>query len=202
MIKIALTGGIACGKSMVQKHLEALNVPILDADDVSRDLYLHDTELKEQIRDEFGGVVFEADGSVNRSKVSNLAFKAPERLKKLMEWIHPKVRESLAEFFKTQLENQEKFAIAVIPILYESKLEGQYDEVWVVKASREQQIERLLGRSEAQGRSMTLEQAEERLNSQMPLKEKIKRADWVIDNSGTIAETEAQLSKKIMDLRA
>ncbi len=198
--KIALTGGIACGKSMVQRHLETLGVPVIDADHVTHDLYQHDEALKRNIRQKFGDDVFEPTGRVNREKLGHLVFNAPEQMKKLVDWIHPKVREKIVAFFQTHA--QEKFAIAVIPVLFESNQADQYDEVWVVKATREQQIERLIKRGQEQGRALTREQAEARLNSQIPLDEKLKQAHVIIDNTGTLAETQAQISSVISVLRA
>ncbi len=168
---------------------------------MSRNLYKHDPELKRQIRDGFGPDVFDPDGSINRDRLGAIVFHQPDEMKKLVSWIHPKVRTKIADFFQTQAQQKEKFAIAVIPILYESGLESQYDEVWVVSATREQQLERLMKRSETEQRPLTLEQAEARLNSQLPLAEKIKKAHVVIDNTGTLDETYVQLDQKILDLR-
>ncbi len=189
---MGLTGGIASGKSLVAKYLkDDLKVPVIDADDVTHDLYRHDPELKANIRREFGEDVFTSSGEVDRDKLGQIVFNDPPRLKLLSSWIHPKVRQKIAGFFREHAN--EKLAVAVIPILYESGLEKNYDEVWVVKATREQQLERLMTRP-----NMTREKAEARLNSQMPLEEKLKRADVVIDNTGSVEHTQGQVKRLVL----
>ena len=102
MKKIALTGGIASGKSSIQKYLVEKQVPVIDADEVTHDLYANDAELHRQIRDTFGDTVFNVDQSVNRDKLGDVVFKEPLKLKQLSSWIHPKVRQKMTDFFEAQ----------------------------------------------------------------------------------------------------
>jgi dephospho-CoA kinase len=193
--KVALTGGIASGKSTIGNHLKARNVPVIDADDVVHDLFKRDQPLKSQIRQEFGPDVFDPQGEVDRKKLGAIVFSNPQRRKLLESWIHPKVRQTILDFFAQQQALAKKIGVAIIPLLFESNLENGYDEVWLIKCTREQQLERLMKRN-----NLTREQAESRLASQMTLEEKINRLQQlpktaVIDNTGSPDVARAQLDQ-------
>ncbi|MBK8189491.1 MAG: dephospho-CoA kinase [Vampirovibrionales bacterium] len=191
--RISLTGGIACGKSVVREILDSYNVPVIDADELTAEVYQRDEELKANIRDAFGADVFGDDGQVDRKKLGNRVFSDTASLQRLAGWIHPKVAPQIQSFFESH--NDQKLAVAVIPVLFEYGLEDEYDEIWVVKATRDQQIVRLMTH-----RGFNREEAEARINIQLPLPSKVVQADFVIDNSGALAQTRQQVQKKLQQM--
>ena len=190
-LKIGLTGGIASGKSTIGKAIEALGIKTIDADVIVEDLYAHDTELRQNVQSTFGRDVFLPSGSVDKKKLGALAFADRSKLKLLETWIHPKVRQRINQFF--QACASDPLAVAQVPLLFESKLEGMFDEVWVIKATRDQQKQRLLKRDP----HLTEAQADARIDSQMPLAEKLAKATVVIDNTGLPSATTTQVDSLI-----
>jgi len=195
-MKIALTGGIACGKSLVQQYLQAYGVPVIDADEVTHQLYDTDADLQACIREHFGDAVFNSNGSVNRKNLGDAAFGHPEALALLSSWIHPKVRQQIQVFFEVSVDTPDQMAVAVIPVLFESSQQENYDEVWVVNATPAQQLERLITH-----RGLTTDEARVRMESQIPIAEKIAQADRVIDNTGTSATLKAQIDHLLTQYR-
>jgi dephospho-CoA kinase len=167
--RIALTGGIASGKTTVAEYLKQHGLPVIDADELVHRLLLEDKGLKTLIREAFGPEVFGPAGEVNRQKLGLAVFKDADRRKLLESWIHPKVRDAIERFY---LENPDAGkAVSVIPLLFESNLEDRYDEVWLIETDETRQLDRLITR-----RGMRREDALARIQSQMPLDEKIRRA--------------------------
>ncbi len=191
--KVALTGGIASGKSLVTEYLQQCGVATLDADAVVHQLLNEDTALKAKIYQVFGQDVFTSQGEVDRNALGQRVFSDVQQRKLLESLIHPKVRERVQAFFQTH--GHEKLAVAVIPLLFESGLQARYDHVWLVTATREQQVERLM-----QHRGMSREEAEARIQSQMPLAEKLQQLKRcqnaaIIDNTGTPEATRQQVQR-------
>jgi dephospho-CoA kinase len=167
--RIALTGGIASGKTTVAEYLKQHGLPVIDADELVHRLLLEDKGLKTRIREAFGPEVFGPAGEVNRQKLGLAVFKDADRRKLLESWIHPKVRDAIERFY---LENPDAGkAVSVIPLLFESNLEDRYDEVWLIETDETRQLDRLITR-----RGMRREDALARIQSQMPLDKKIRRA--------------------------
>ncbi len=183
--RVALTGGIASGKSLVGEYLKQNQISVIDADDVVRRLLEEDKDLHTQIRQEFGQDVFTPAGKVDHKQLGQKVFgEANTPKRKLLEsWTHPKVREAIERFFSDNILH--KLAVAIIPLVFESNLEKNYDEVWLLEVDEQQQLARLMARnhlSEADARA--------RIASQMPLAEKRQRAMAlpsyeIIDNNGT-----------------
>ena len=142
----------------------------------------------------FGDAVFTPAGDIDRKALGGIVFNDPARRKQLESFIHPKVRREVEAFFTRH--TSDRLAVAVIPLLFESDLEKYYDVVWLVKATKDQQIDRLVAT-----RGMTRAEALARINAQMPFEEKLKRAQGmphaVIDNAGTKDQTEAQVRRLI-----
>jgi dephospho-CoA kinase len=189
--RVALTGGIASGKSLVGEFLKSRVIPVIDADDVVHVLLREDEALKQQIRTEFGDDVFHADGTVNRPALGAIIFDDVAKRKLLESWIHPKTRDVIEKFYETHAK--EAMGVSIIPLLFESKLEDRYDEVWLLESDETQQIERLM-----QHRGMARSHAEARIRNQMPLTEKRQRtqkhaAYQILDNRGTPEQLKAQL---------
>jgi len=164
--RIALTGGIASGKSLVGDYLSQKGIPVIDADLVVHQLLREDESLKAKILAEFGSEVFTPVGEVDRPKLGQLVFADTARRKLLESWIHPKTREVIEQFY---IQNAHApVAVSIIPLLFESQLENLYDEVWLLQTDEKTQLARLLGK-----RGMPQEDALARIRNQMPFAEKL-----------------------------
>ncbi len=186
---IGLTGGIATGKSTVANYLAtAYNLPILDADVYARNAVSVGSPILSQIAQRYGkSEILLADGNLNRAKLGEIIFHQPEERIWVENVIHPYVRNW---FLKTINESSATTLVLVIPLLFEAGLENLVGEIWVVSCSEAQQKQRLIQRN-----NLTNEQAAARINSQLPLSEKIARADFVLDNSSTLESLLQQIDK-------
>ncbi|WP_303673565.1 dephospho-CoA kinase [Vampirovibrio chlorellavorus] len=163
--RIALTGGIASGKSLAGEYLKSQGIPVIDADDVVHALLREDAELNARIREAFGPAVFDESGAVNRPALGGQVFQHPERRKLLESWIHPKTRQRIEAFFA---ENADRpAAVAIIPLLFESGLAERYDQVWLLDTEPAVQLARLI-----QKRRMSEADALARIRSQLGREEK------------------------------
>lgn len=197
MFLVGLTGGIATGKSSVAALFRCMGIEVIDADLVAREVVEPGKKAWKKIRKEFGPVVFHADGQLNRTALGQIVFSQPDKRRVLNSITHPEIYKSI--FFKCMrlLFTGHQFAVIDLPLLYESKKMVKYlHKVVVVACEPSQQIERLMRRD-----SITEEDALLRINAQMPLEEKCKLADYVIDNSHGTSETEVQTKAIITDLR-
>lgn len=185
-----LTSSIACGKSLVLNFFRKMGIPTLDVDTIVKKLWETDTELLEKTRQEFGPDVFTPEGQVDRKKLGAIVFNDKNKLKLLESWLHPKVRAEMNRFIE---ENAlARLVIIEVPLLFESKMENLFDKILVVKATVEQQLQRLMSRN-----NLSEEDALKRINSQMSIAEKVRKTEAlngvVFDNTGTIEQTEAQV---------
>lgn len=184
MIKIALTGNIASGKSAVQKILEEKGYKVIDADDVSHKLLtVANKELFEAFKD-FD--VFE-NGEFSRYKVGQLIFSDENARLKIASVMHPQIAEKIKEFF-AQNESEEIVFVG-IPLLFEAKIQNLFDKIVLIYTDDEIRLERLLKRS-----NYTLDHAKARINSQISQDEKISLSDYVIKNNGTIDELKTEIN--------
>lgn len=185
---IGLTGGIASGKSTVAKMLKELNIPVVDADEEARLA----VEIGESAYDEivayFGKDILLPDGAIDRAKLGSIIFHDPEKRAVLNSIVHPAVGERMLQKQKQFIEAGNEVVVLDIPLLFEGKNKYKIDKVIVVYVEEKPQLERLMLRN-----GYTKEEALSRIASQMPLKQKKDLADAVIDNNGTIEETENQL---------
>ncbi len=188
---IGLTGGIATGKSTVANYLETTyNLPILDADIYARDAVSVGSPILSQIAEKYGREIILSDGNLNRAKLGEIIFHQPEERYWVEGVIHPYVRNC---FDKAINESSANTLILVIPLLFEANLENLVNQIWVVSCSSQQQKERLIERN-----NLTPEQAAARINSQLPIAEKIARADVVLDNSGNLESLLQQIDKVLL----
>lgn len=177
---IGLTGGIATGKSTVSQYLqEKHQIPVLDADVYARRAVAVGSPVLGAIVDRYGAAMLNPDGSLNRGQLGEVVFHDAQEKAWLEQQTHPVVRQcfqaAMAELAGVPIVAQ------VIPLLFEAGLTDQVTEIWVVACTPDQQRQRLITRN-----GLTLEQAEARIASQMPLAEKIALADGVLDNSGEV----------------
>lgn len=195
MITIGLTGGIASGKSTVSAELRRQGVPIFDADQNARDAVAKGSRGLALVAEAFGSEYLTADGELNRPKVSELVFHDKDALKTLEGILHKIVWENAESFLQAQREQGAKLAVLDVPLLIETGWHQQVDKVWLVAVSRQQQIERAMLRS-----GMTEAEVVARINAQMSLEEKQKYADVVLDNSGSLEQTLAQVQLELAKL--
>lgn len=185
---VGLTGGIASGKSTVSKMFKDMGITVIDADIEARLAVEKGEPAYENIVAFFGRDILLEDGSINRAKLGEIIFNDLEKRLKLNSIVHPEVRKRMLAKRDQAIEAGERLIIMDIPLLFESKLTYMVDKILLVYVDAETQLERLMARNH-----FTKEEAISRINSQMPLKDKIKLSDAVIDNNGTIEETRNQL---------
>ena len=190
---VGLTGGIASGKSTVSNLFRKYGIEIVDADKVAKEVS-EKKESIEKISNIFGKDILDSDGKIVREKLREKAFKNRELLQELNKIIHPQVM----EYFKRKKEENSKDEILIfdIPLLYETKMEYLCDKIIVVGVDVQKQIRRVVARD---GNSEEL--AKKIIFNQMPLDEKIKKADIVIMNDGTLDELEAKVMKIYRELK-
>ncbi len=186
---IGLTGGIATGKSTVAKFLEELKITVIDSDKIAHEILTYQDTI-DKIKREFGEIVIDKDGSINRKKLGEIVFDDLNKLKKLESITHHKIFEVINKRIKQNRDD--KIIVLDAPLLFETELDNEVDETWVVYTDKETQIKRLKKRDD-----LDRKDALKRIKAQMPLKEKIKKADIVIDNSGTKEELKQKIEKLI-----
>ncbi len=176
---IGLTGGISTGKTTVSHYLaSAYELPVLDADIYAREAVQPGSPVLKAISERYGSDILLPDGTLNRRQLGQIIFSNPDERRWLEQQIHPYVRDHLLEAIHELLSQT---VVLVVPLLFEAGMTDLVTEIWVVRCSQQQQLERLMQRDH-----LTLEQAQPRINSQLPIEEKAARADVVLDNSSTL----------------
>ncbi|MCR8659043.1 dephospho-CoA kinase [Paenibacillus sp. T3-5-0-4] len=193
---IGLTGGIASGKSTVSRLLVKHGALLVDADQVARDIVEQGQPALKEITSFFGQAVLHADGSLNRAALGAIVFSDKDKLATLESITHPAIRtRMLSTIERYKAEHPNTIIVADIPLLYETKQMHLYEAIVVVYVSREIQIERLVVRN-----NITLDDASSRVDIQMDIEQKRVLADYVIDNSGSLEQTEKQVIELIQRL--
>ncbi|MEC1770612.1 dephospho-CoA kinase [Schinkia azotoformans] len=185
---LGLTGGIASGKSTVATMLRDLGIVIIDADVIAREVVEVGEDAYFKIIGAFGRTLLHDDRTINRQKLGEVIFNNEQKRKVLNSIVHPAVREKMSRLKMEFIEKGEKIIVLDIPLLFESKQTHLVEKVILVYVDRDVQVKRLMQRN-----GLSVEEAEARINSQMPLTEKIPLADAVINNNGSIEETKEQL---------
>jgi dephospho-CoA kinase len=196
MRRIALTGGIGTGKSYVTGRLREAGVPVVDADVLARSAVARGTPGLAAVVERFGAEVLTAEGNLNRPRLGQVVFGDDAARRDLEAIVHPFVRRGIAEFFEG-LPPDTSFAVADIPLLYETHQDRRFDVVVVVACAPAVQIERVMRRD-----ALSRDDAERRLAAQLPIEEKVRRADYVIRTDGRFVETDAQIARLLESLRA
>jgi dephospho-CoA kinase len=188
---IGLTGGIATGKSIVASVFRELGAIILDADVIARLVVLPHQPAWEDIVEFFGPQVVNEDESLNRTKIGEIVYNNPDSLKELNRITHPRIMQHYKdELRRIKTEQPDAIVILEVPLLYETNMDKLCQQVVVVYVDRQTQIKRLMKRD-----NMSYEDAVRRINAQMPMDEKVGRADFVIDNRGSVEETKEKATK-------
>ena len=196
MLRVGLTGGIATGKSLVGSMFAELGVHVIDADQIAHDLMRPGEKVYDEIVQRFGSEILNPDGSVNRTRLAELAFdqKRP-RIYELNTIVHPAVIEKQEQWME-EVRRREPDAIGMLEaaLLLEAGLRKKFDRVIVVSCKPQQRIERWEKRlnvdSETARREVT-----RRMMAQAPEEAKIQAADYVVDNSGTVEDTKKQVQQ-------
>jgi dephospho-CoA kinase len=191
MLRVGLTGGLASGKSFVGRALADLGCYLIEADKLGHEVMAPGGEAYEAIVEEFGPNILDAEGWISRRRLSGIVWGHPERLEKLSSLVHPPVQ-AREEQRMAEIARADPRAIAVVEaaILVETGRYKSFDKLIVVTCTPEQQMERALERG-----SYNKEEILARLSSQLPLNEKLRVADYVIDASGLKENTLEQVRK-------
>jgi dephospho-CoA kinase len=195
VLKIGLTGGIACGKSLVRRRLEERGFPTLDADEVVHRLLGPGSEATREIRERFGETVIGPDGAVDRKALGAIVFADSRERAGLNEIVHPRVWAEIARFFGEAAEAGARLAVVDAALMVETGSYETYDRLIVVHCRPEQQVERLMKRD-----GLSRWQAEKRIAAQMPIEEKRGYGDFLVDTSGSLAETEERIEGLVEEL--
>ena len=193
-IVIGLTGGIACGKSLISAYLKEQGVPVIDGDIVARQIVEPGMKGLTQIVETFGPKYLHDDGTLNRAMLGSHVFADIEALQQLNAITKP----LLLEAFKTQINALQHHPVIVLDVallLEDEDYRNLVDKVWVVTVLPETQLARLMARN-----GYTAEEAQNRMNAQMSNEARIACADAVIDNNGTVAETVAQVEQLLYNI--
>lgn len=175
---IGLTGGIGTGKTTIANYLAHHHrLPILDADIYAREAVQEDSPILNEIFERYGVAVKLPDGTLNRKGLGEIIFRYPVEKQWVEQQIHPYVRDRIL----AELDTLEAATIVlVVPLLFEANMTDLVTEIWVVSCLPEQQLQRIIERDR-----ISEEQAQIRINNQLPLQEKVARANVVLDNSST-----------------
>lgn len=189
MLRIGLTGGIACGKTTVARMFGDLGCKLINADAVGHEVIRKPQPAYHEIIEAFGSGVLGADDEIDRNRLGNLVFSDREKLYRLNAIVHPRILDRSEHYMEKMTENEpEAIVVVEAALIYEARGEGRFQKMVVAWCRPEQQVERLQKNS-----GLSAEDAERRISSQMPSDEKRKRADYVIDCSGTLEATRRQV---------
>jgi dephospho-CoA kinase len=197
MRRVALTGGIATGKSYVRAQFEKLGVPTIDADTLAREAVAVGTPGLAAVVSRFGRDVLAPSGSLDRHKLASIVFMDPHARRDLEAIVHPAVREATDAWFDSLDPARYSVAVADIPLLYEVGRDRDFDAVVVTTVDPDTQLQRVVARDGA-----TEAEARQRIAAQLPAAEKARRADFVIDTAGTLEQTDEQVRRVLEQLQA
>ena len=190
---IGLTGGIVSGKSTVAKMFKDLGAKIVDADELGHKVILPHKPAWKKIVRLFGKDLLKEDLKINRKKLGRIVFNNQNLLKKLNEITHPEIIKLIKKEIKSikdKTDKKDDILIIDAALIYEAKIDNLMDKIIVVYINEEKQIERLMERN-----NLSAQESLKRIKSQTPLKEKVKMADYVIDNSNSLDKTKEQVKK-------
>ena len=183
---VGLTGGIATGKSNISGVLKSLGAHVWDADEASRRVAEPGRKGYEAMKENFGELLFDPDGALNRNRAAEYFFADKARLDKLNSILHPIIIDDMTEQLKTWHKDGVNFCFLDAPLLFEAGVDKYCDEIWVASCGVDEQIRRVLARDE-----ISYEDAKKRIEVQMPDDEKRELASRIIDTSGDISDTNA-----------
>ncbi len=192
-----LTGGVASGKSAAARMFQDLGAKIIDADRIGHELLRARLPAYQEVVQRFGTRILDASGEIDRRRLGALVFADPEKLRELNAILHPRIIarvEELADSF--HIGNPRAVILVDAALIYEAGIGGRFAKMIVAWCRPEQQIERLMAKAD-----ISRPEAEQRVAAQMPPEEKRRRADYVIDSSGTLENTRAQVEAIYAELK-
>ena len=188
MNRVGLTGGIATGKSVARAELERLGVPTLDADIVARDVVAPGTPVLAAILARFGDKILDTAGALDRRKLGSIVFADDGARRDLERIVHPAVRAAIDDWLNALEHEGRTIGVAVIPLLYETGREHDFDIVITTACDPAEQLRRVMTRD-----GLNETQAKQRIAAQLSTEEKIRRADYVIWTDGSYDNTKRQI---------
>ncbi len=198
MLRVGLTGGVACGKSTVAAMFEKRGAKVVRADEIAHELMQPGELVYQEVVAHFGRDILNSDGTINRAKLANLAF--PSRIHELNSIVHPAVI-AAQEAWMDEVEEKDPAAVAIVEaaLMIEAGAHKRFDKLITVTCTLEQKIARFAARAGV-SEDAARDEVERRMKAQLPEEEKARMADFVIDNSGSQAESEAQVDRVWLEL--
>jgi len=193
MLRVALTGGIATGKSYCLAKFASLGVPVIDADNLAREAVAPGSPALAAVAERFGAGIVRSDGSLDRAALARIVFSDRAARADLEAIVHPEVYHHIGEWFAS-MPPKTRLAMADVPLLFETGHNHDFDRVIVAACSPAEQMRRLVTRD-----GLSEPDARARLNAQWPIEEKVARGDYIIRTDGTLADSDGQV-KKIYEL--
>lgn len=194
---IGLTGGVGMGKTTLSNYLaDVHHIPVLDADVLARDAVQPNSPVLHRIVERYGDCLLLPNGQLDRFRLGEIVFNSSAERLWVEQQIHPYVRDQMQTGLRTLAEQGQLTAVLVVPLLFEARMTDLVTEIWVVRCTPAQQVERLMQReiqTEYGPRFLSEDQARARIHSQMAIEKKTQRADVIIDNSSTLAALYAQI---------
>ena len=200
MLRVGLTGGIACGKSTIAKMFSGLGAHVIQSDQTAHELYRPGGPVYAEVVQRFGKAIVKPDGEIDRSRLAAVAF-GENRIEELNRIVHPAViQHQSALILEIAAQSPDAIVIVEAALIFEAGTNGRFEKMIVVTCSPGQKVARFAQRAgidEADARG----EVERRTRAQWPDQEKIKRADYLIDNSGPLEHTRAQVEKIFAELK-
>lgn len=188
MLRVGLTGGIGCGKSVVAEMFRELGITVIDADQIAHDLVKPGSPVLAAVIEQFGKDYLNTDGELDRQKLAQLVFTQPEQKKILEALIHPAVRDTIGQ--QLEAHSQETYVIVAIPLLLETGYTELFDRILVVDCDEQQQIQRVQQRD---GREA--EQIQNIMQQQIGRSERLSQADDILTNNTSLAALQDQVAE-------
>jgi dephospho-CoA kinase len=200
VLRVGLTGGVACGKSTVAKMFANLGATIVDADTIAHELYRPGQEVLQELVKHFGAEILKPDGELDRAKLATLVFDGG-RVEELNKIVHPAVIRQQDEWMRA-LGEKDPYAVAIVEaaLILEAGAKDRFDRIMVVTCKPAQKVARFAQRTGTSEDSARAD-VDRRTKAQMPDEEKARRADFVIDNSGPVEETRHQVQRIYSELK-
>ncbi len=199
MLKVGLTGGVACGKSTVAQMFASHGAHVIQADRIAHELRQPGTPVYKEIVRRFGRTILDPDQTISREKLANAAF-GNGRVRELNEIVHPAVIRAQERWMEQVAEGDpDGVAIVEAALILEAGVQKRFDKLVVVTCTAEQKVQRFVARHNVPIEAARAE-VERRSHAQLSDEEKVRAADYVIDNSGSLDQTEARVSRIWMEL--
>ncbi|HWF02195.1 MAG TPA: dephospho-CoA kinase [Candidatus Angelobacter sp.] len=200
MLRVGLTGGVACGKSTVAKMFADLGAKIIDADLIAHELYRPGEEVYQALVKHFGEEIIKASGDLDRAKLATLVFDGG-RVEELNKIVHPAVIKRQEQWMR-EVGEKDPYAVAMVEaaLIFEAGVKERFDKIIVVTCKPAQKVSRF-GQRAGMPEALARVDVERRNRAQIPDEEKARRAHYVIDNSATLAETSHQVQRIYAELK-